>query len=128
MKKSTLVATAMGLALVFGTAMESKAICLIGCDDSTTVNQTAKGAGRDIREASDNVNGDQAKGIGNQVIKDVKDSAVVTGNTTVQSNSVGSVFFNKGDITQSNSANITGKTEINNSDLSTDNRNSNNKK
>ena len=127
MKKTTWVATAMGLALVLGTAMESKAICLFGCDDSKEVNQTVKAAGRDIREASDDVGGDQAKGIGNQVIKDIKDSAVVTGNTTRQSNSVGSVLGNSGDIAQSNSANITGKTEINNSDLSTVNRNSNNK-
>ncbi|MDC4206478.1 MAG: hypothetical protein MPW14_19195 [Candidatus Manganitrophus sp.] len=126
MKKTTLVA-AMGLALVLGTAMESKAICLFGCDDSKEVNQTVKAAGRDIREQSDNVGGDQAKGIGNQVIKDIKDSAVVTGNKTFQSNSVGHVVGNSGDIAQSNSANITGKTEINNSDLSTTNVNSNNK-
>jgi hypothetical protein len=126
MKKTTLAAV-MGLALVFGTAMESKAICLFGCDDSKEVNQTVKAAGNDIREASDNVGGDQAKGIGNQVIKDIKDSAVVTGNRTSQSNSVGHVLGNTGDIAQSNSANITGKTEINNSDLSTFNNNSNNK-
>ncbi|MCG3111112.1 MAG: hypothetical protein MCM46_04735 [Candidatus Manganitrophus sp. SB1] len=123
----TFVATVMGLALVFGTAMESKAICLFGCDDSKEVNQTVKAAGRDVREHSDNVGGDQAKGIGNQVIKDVQDSAVVTGNKTFQKNSVGSVVGNSGDIAQSNSANITGKTEINNSDLSTTNVNSNNK-
>ncbi|GEM_PF-6151378 len=74
MKKTTFVATAMGLALVFGTAMKSEAFCLLGCDDSTTVDQ--KAAGRDIRENSDNVSGQSAKGVGNQAMHDVKDAVV----------------------------------------------------
>lgn len=75
MKKTTWVATAMGLALVFGTAMKSEAFCLLGCDDSTQIDQ--KAAGRDIRENSDNVTGQSAKGIGNQALHDATDSVVV---------------------------------------------------
>lgn len=75
MKKTTFVATAMGLALIFGTAMKSEAFCLLGCDDSTRIDQ--KAAGRDVRENSDNVTGESAKGIGNQALRDATDSVVV---------------------------------------------------
>lgn len=85
MKKTTLVATAMGLALVFGTAMKSEAFCLLGCDDSIE----QKAAGRDIRENSDNVSGQQAKGIGNQALRDATDSVVVNhGDQTASGGSI----------------------------------------
>lgn len=87
MKKTTWVATAMGLALIFGTTMRSEAFCLLGCDDSTTIDQ--KAAGRDIRENSDDVKGNQAKGNGAQAVGNLTDSvAIAHGDQTANGSKV----------------------------------------
>ncbi len=126
MKKMTVIAAFMGLAFVFGSAEESKAICLIDC--GTEVDIEMKGAGRDLRENSDNVSGAKAEGIGNVAVQglDLKgDGSVIAGNTLNSGNRV-SVGINKGDMSISSGNNIIGTMNDNSIDNSIT-RGSNNK-
>ncbi len=108
MKKMTIAAAFMGLALVFGSAGESEAICLIDC--GTEVDVEIKGAGRDLRENSDNVSGAKAEGIGNVAVQDLNlkgDGSVIVGNKLNSGNNV-RVFGNGGDMDISSGNNIIG--------------------
>ncbi len=108
MKKMTIAAAFMGLALVFGSAGESEAICLIDC--GTEVDVEIKGAGRDLRENSDNVSGAKAEGIGNVAVQDLNlkgDGSVIVGNKLNSGNNV-RVFANGGDMDISSGNNIIG--------------------
>ncbi len=118
MKKMTIAAAFMGLALVFGSAGESEAICLIDC--GTEVDIEAKGAGRDLRENSDNISGAKAEGFGNVAVQglDLKgDGSVIAGNTLNSGNRV-SVGINKGDMSISSGNNIIGTMNDNSVDNS----------
>ena len=127
MKKTTLFAAAIGLALILGAPAPSKAICLIDC--GTEVDVDIKGAGRDLRENSDNVSGAKAEGIGNTAVQDLDlrgDGSVIAGNTMNSGNNV-RVFVNKGDMSISSGNNIIGTMNDNSVDNSVT-RNSNNKR
>ncbi len=112
MKKLTLLAAFMGLALVFGTATKSEAFCLFGCSDVSVDTEVNTMAGNDIDDSA------IAQGDGNDVssnvVKDIRSSVVITGDAnTRQSNFVGGIGVSRGDLSQSNSANLTGKQDTN---------------
>ncbi|HZR46272.1 MAG TPA: hypothetical protein VFA47_06190 [Candidatus Manganitrophaceae bacterium] len=121
MKKTTLVATAMGLALIFGTTMRSEAFCLLGCDDSTNVDQ--KAAGRDVRENSDDVKGNSAKGIGNTAMGDLKESVA---NSNLSQSNMGTRTDIKGDVSgqvNANSINMVGGVDKSHDNVTNSNTN-----
>jgi hypothetical protein len=105
MKKTSFFAAVLGLALVFGTAVKSEAFCLLLCAD------TGDSSSVDIDKSNvTNKDGAQAVGAGNTSVNDVSNSVVIGGDVdTRQSNFIGGIGLNKGDISQSNSANITGQ-------------------
>ena len=118
MKKTILLGTAIGIALIFGATLESEAICLFDC--GTEVEITAKGAGRDLRENSDNVSGAKAEGFKNTAVQDLNlqgDGSVIAGNTLNSGNKVG-VGFNGGDMNISSGNNIIGTMNDNSTDNS----------
>lgn len=106
MKKTALFAAIMGLALVFGSPVKSEAFCLIFCADSDGDKSSVE-----IDESTvKNTDGAQAIGAGNTSVNDVQNSVVIGGDvSTRQSNFIGGIGLNKGDISQSNAANITGQ-------------------
>lgn len=105
MKKTAFFAAIMGLALVFGNAAKSEAFCLILCAD------TGDSSSVDIDKSTvKNTDGAQSIGAGNTSVNDVQNSVVIGGDVdTRQSNFIGGIGLNKGDISQSNNANITGQ-------------------
>lgn len=111
MKKTTAVAAILGLALFLGSVTRSEAFCFIFCGgDGDSSNSEI--------EKSNVVDSAVAQGKGNTSLKDVANSSVVNGNvSTNQSNSIGAIGFNKGDISQSNAANISGQTNIQGNDM-----------
>ncbi len=78
MKKMTVIAAFLGLAMVFGSAVQSEAGCFFGCggdDESTNIDTS--------RNDSDNIGGNQVDNMG-QFATDsvvVKDVTVEAGNT-----------------------------------------------
>ncbi len=78
MKKMTIFAAFMGMALVFGSVAQSEAGCFIGCGgDDESVNVDAS------REDSDNIGGDQIDNMGQFAVDSVvaKDVTIESGNT-----------------------------------------------
>ncbi|VAX27178.1 hypothetical protein MNBD_NITROSPIRAE01-2053 [hydrothermal vent metagenome] len=120
MKKMTVITAFMSLALVFGSATKSEAFCLFGCSDVEVDTEVNTMAGNDIDDSAV-AQGDR-NSVSSNVVKNVRNSVVITGDVnTRQSNYIGGVGVSRGDITQSNSANITGKqdTNIQNNNMST---------
>jgi len=127
MKKTSLFAAAIGFALMLGAPTTSEAICLIDC--GTEIDVEIKGAGRDLRENSDNVRGAKAEGFGNTAVQGLDlrgEGSVIAGNTMNSGNNV-RVFVNKGDMSISSGNNIIGTMNDNSVDHSVT-RNSNNKR
>ncbi len=112
MKKLTVLAAFMGLALVLGTATKSEAFCLFGCADTEVSTEINTMAGNDIDDSA--IAQGDGNDISSNVVKDIRSSVVITGDAnTRQSNFVGGVGVNRGDLSQSNSANLTGRQDTN---------------
>jgi len=117
MNKTVLFAATLGVAFMLGGPVKSEAICLFDC--GTEIKVTAKGAGRDLRENSDNVSGAKAEGFKNTSLQNLNlegDGSVIAGNTLNSGNKV-SVGFNGRDMHISSGNNIIGTMN----DESTDN-------
>jgi len=96
----------------------SEASCLFGCSDTDVETQTDA----ETNTARDNTDSAVAQGSGNVAVDDAQNSVVIGGSViTRQSNFIGGIGINRGDITQSNSANITGNqnTNIHHNDMRT---------
>ena len=112
MKKMTILAAFMGLALVFGTASKSEAFCLIFCGGDDTEVATVEIDDSTVSDSS------VIAGDGNTTATNLRNSVVIGDDVnTRQSNFMGAVGFNKGDLSQSNSANITGQQNIRDNDM-----------
>ena len=112
MKKMTLLAAVLGLAFIVGTPAKSEAWCLFGCggDESAEV---------DV-DHSNVTDSSVSAGDGNTTA--IKNSnSVVVGDDAIanQSNTMGGIGINRGDLSQSNSANLTGQqnTDIRDNDM-----------
>ena len=111
----------MGLALIFGSMLRCDAFCLHSCDDSTTVDQLA--AGRDVRENSDDVKGNSAKGIGNTAMGDLKESVA---NSNLSQFNQGTHTDIKGDVSgqvNANSINMVGGVDKSHDNVTNSNTN-----
>ena len=114
MKKTTLLALGMGLALTFGTASKGEAFCLFGCGGDSKGDE-------DVVQtiAKDNDDSAVASGKDNMATSDTSNSVVIGGDVSSrQSNNIGAIGINKGDISQSNAANITGQQNLQNNNMS----------
>lgn len=114
MKKMTLIAAILGLAFIVGTPAKSEAFCLFfGCDDGD-VAVVIVDDGSNVDDST------MTAGNGNTTALQNTSSVIVGGNAVAnQSNSIGGMGFNRGDVSQSNSANLTGmqNTDIRNNDM-----------
>jgi len=102
MKKMTVLAAFMGLALVFGSAASSEAGCFIGCGGDNESDNS--------RSFSDNIGGDQVDGDKfNKLAETITDS-VVTTNQTVEGGHahMGNVGDVAGSVSNSASATVAG--------------------
>jgi len=111
MKKMTVLAAVLGLAFIVGTPATSEA-CLFFCGGDDAEVKVGMGADVDDSIVSAGNGNTQASQNSNSVI--VGDNAIA-----LQSNSMGGIGINSGDVSQSNSANLTGQqnTNINNNDM-----------
>jgi len=112
MKKMTLLAAVLGLAFIVGTPATSEA-CLFFCGGGDDA-EVKVGAFADVDDSI------VSAGNGNTQASQNSNSIIVGDNAIArQSNSMGGIGINSGDVSQSNSANLTGQqnTNINNNDM-----------
>ncbi len=107
MKKMTLLAAVLGLAFIVGTPAKSEAFCLFLCDDSDEVASV---------HVDDSTVTDSSVSAGDGNTTAIKNSnSIIVGDDAIaqQSNSMGGIGINTGDVSQSNSANLTGQQNTN---------------
>jgi len=107
MKKMTVWATFLGLAMMLSAPAKSEAACLIFCSDSDEI------AVVDVEDSTVKDSSVSA-GDGNTTAIKNSNSVIIGGDVnTNQRNFIGGIGVNRGDISQSNSANITGQQNTN---------------
>ncbi len=108
MKKMIVLATFLGLAVMFAAPAKSEAFCLIFCSDSDEVAVVEVEAFAEVTDSS------LTAGDGNTTALKNSNTVVIGGDVnTNQRNFIGGIGVNHGDISQSNSANITGQQNTN---------------
>jgi len=118
MKKTALLAAAFGMAFILAGPAKSEAFCLFGCSDVAVETEVDV----ETNVAENNDDSAVAQGTGNVAVNDIENSIVIGDSVnTRQSNFVGAIGSNRGDLSQSNSANITGNqnTNIHDNDMRT---------
>lgn len=114
MKHSILLGAFLGISLIFATTLKSEAFCLAFCDDS----DSTEVAEVEISEESNVFDSSVSAGGGNTTASNLSNTVVIGGDViTTQSNYIGGIGVNKGDIVQSNSANITGQQGVRDNDM-----------
>ena len=114
MKKLLLLASTVVMGLLLVTVTETRAFCLVFCDDS----DSAEVAEVEISEGSSVTDSSVSSGGGNTTAANLSNTVVIGGDVvTTQSNYIGGIGVNKGDITQNNSANITGRQGVRGNDM-----------
>lgn len=107
MKKVPYLMMVVGWVVVLGLPLESEASCLVFCDDSDEV-AVVEVEDSKVRDSS------VSAGDGNTTAVKNSNSVIIGGDVfTTQSNSIGGIGVNRGDINQTNSANITGQQNTN---------------
>ncbi len=108
MKKMTVFATFLGLAMMFAAPAKSEAFCLIFCSDGDEV------AVVEVEEFAEVTDSSLTAGDGNTTAIKNSNSVVIGDDVSNrQSNFMGGIGMNRGDLSQSNSANITGQQNTN---------------
>ncbi len=104
----TALAAFLGLAIMFGAPAKSEAFCLLLCDDSDEV------AIVQVEEFAEVTDSSLTAGDGNTTAIKNSNSVVIGDDVSNrQSNFMGGIGLNGGDLSQSNSANITGQQNTN---------------
>jgi len=112
MNKKILLALGMGLALTLSSVERSEAWCFFSCGGDG-----GDGASVDV-DRSNVSNSNIVAGDGNTSASNMRDSVQIGGDVNArQSNSIGAIGVNKGDISQSNSTGITNQQTIKNNDM-----------
>ena len=112
MKKMTLLAAVLGMAFIVGAPAKSEAFCLIFCggDESAEVDVH----GSNVTDSSVSAGDGNTTAIKNSNSVVVGDDAIAN-----QSNTMGGIGINRGDLSHSNSANLTDQqnTDIRDNDM-----------
>ena len=113
MKKMTLLAAVLGMAFIVGAPAKSEAFCLFfGCGGDEVA----------VTDVDDSTVTDSSVSAGDGNTTAIKNNnSVVVGDDAIanQSNTMGGIGINRGDLSQSNSANLTGQqnTDIRDNDM-----------